>query len=140
VNNQDAAHVSLRRAEVILEEARELRKKGVWNLVVRRSQEAVETALKVALLWACIQAPHVHDIGPILRTHSTRFPESFASIIPRLASISRSLRGEREKSFYGDEESNLPPETLYGEEDAGKALEKAAFVIEQCRQLIVPFG
>jgi len=136
MNNHEAALLSLQRAEVILEEARALTKRGAWNLVVRRSQEAVETALKGALLWAGIQSPHLHDVGPVLRTHSARFPESFNAIIPRLASISRSLRGEREKSFYGDEESNLPPETLYTEEDAGEALKKAEFVIEQCQKLI----
>ncbi|NIN96333.1 MAG: DNA-binding protein, partial [Anaerolineae bacterium] len=39
-------------------------------------------------------------------------------------------------SFYGDEESGLPPEMLYDELDAVEALEKATFVLEACRRLI----
>ena len=49
---------------------------------------------------------------------SERFPGWFAEAIPRMASISRKLRREREASMYGDEESGLPPEYLYTTEDA----------------------
>lgn len=136
MNTQEAARMNLSRAEVILEEARNLRFKEAWNLVVRRAQEAVELALKGVLLWAGLEIPWVHDAGIFLRQHSSRFPDDFAQQIPRLASISRALGVERERSFYGDEKSLLPPETLYSEEDATEALEKAAFVLGTCRQLL----
>ena len=79
----------------------------------------------------------VHDVGVFLRQHRSRFPAEFARQIPRLASISRALSVERERSFYGDKESGLPPEMLYSEHDATEALEKAALVLDACRRLIV---
>ena len=104
--------------------------------MVRRAQEAVELALKGALLWAGLEVPWVHDVGVFLRQNRRRFPAEFARQIPRLASLSRALAVERERSFYGDEESGLTLEMLYDELDAVEALEKATFVLEACRRLM----
>jgi HEPN domain-containing protein len=134
--NKEAAHYSLQRAQVILDEAEHLRELGAWNLVVRRCQEAVELALKGALLWAGLSVPRIHDVGGVLRQHTRRFPTDFQQALSRLASISRSLRAEREVSFYGDEESGLPPEMLYVAADADEALEKARFVTIQVEKLV----
>jgi len=136
MNSREAASLALKRAEVILSEAESLRAKEVWNLVVRRAQEGVELALKGALLWAGLAVPWVHDVGVFLRQNRRRFPAEFTRQIPRLASLSRALGVERERSFYGDEESGLPPEMLYDELDAVEALEKATFVLEACRRLM----
>lgn len=136
MNTQEAAQFNLERAGMILEEAYRFRDRGAWNLVVRRCQEAMELALKGALWWAGLEVPWVHDVGVFLRQHRDRFPAGFARQIPRLVSISRALSVERERSFYGDEESGLPPEMLYEEHDAAEALEKAAFVLDVCRQLL----
>ena len=136
MNNRKAASLALKRAEVIVSEAASLQAKEVWNLVIRRAQEAVELALKGALLWAGLEVPWVHDVGVFLRQNRSRFPAEFARQISRLASFSRALGVERERSFYGDEESGLPPEMLYDELDAVEALEKATFVLEACRQLM----
>ena len=136
MNTQTAAQSNLERAGLILEEAHHFRDRGAWNLVVRRAQEAVELAPKGALLWAGLEVPWVHDVGLFLRQHVDRFPAGFSQLIPRLASISRSLGVERERSFYGDEESGLPPEALYSDQDAAEALEKAAFVLDACRRLL----
>jgi HEPN domain-containing protein len=137
MNTQEAARSNLERAGLILEEAHRFRDKEAWNLVVRRCQEAVELALKGSLWWAGLDAPWVHDAGVFLRQHRRRFPAGFARQIPRLASISRSLSVERERSFYGDEESGLPPEMLYSDQDAAEALEKADLALDVCRRLIV---
>jgi HEPN domain-containing protein len=136
MSNHTTARANLQRAGRILEEARLLCEQRVWNLVVRRCQEVVELALKAALWWAGVEVPRLHDVGAILRQYAARFPEHFAEQIPRMASISRSLGAERERSFYGDEVLRLPPEELYFEHDAQDALEKAEFVLQTCRQLI----
>jgi HEPN domain-containing protein len=49
MNNHHTAHANLLRAQTIFQEAQHLYEQGVWNLVVRRAQEAVELALKGAL-------------------------------------------------------------------------------------------
>ena len=124
------------RALIIAQEAEFLEEKDAWNMVVRRSQEAVELALKCALLWAKIEVPRIHDVGPILKQYADRYPEPFRSQIFHLASISRLLRAEREISFYGDEQSGVPPESLYTREDALEALSKAREVLTECQKLI----
>ena len=136
MTNSKQVRLSLERARIILDEARNLQKKGVYNLVVRRAQEAVELALKGALQWVGLDIPRIHDVGGILRQHSERFPSNFQVSIPKLASISRVLRAEREISFYGDEDSGLPPEMLYDAADAEEALSKAVFVLERCGELL----
>jgi HEPN domain-containing protein len=123
-------------ALIIIGEAEYLKEKEAWNLVVRRSQEAVELALKCALLWAKIEVPRIHDVGPILKQYAQLYPEPFKSQIPRLASISRLLRAEREISFYGDEQSGVPPESLYTRDDALEALSKTNEVLIECQKLI----
>ena len=124
------------RATIIVEEAEYLQGKQAWNMVVRRSQEVVELALKAALIWAQIEVPRIHDVGPLLKQYADRYPEPFRSRIHQLASISRMLRAEREISFYGDEQSGVPPESLYTPEDAKEALLKAHEVLSACQDLI----
>ena len=136
MTNREAALFSLKRAKTILEEAKMLFERKAWNLVVRRSQESVELALKAVLIWAGTDVPKLHDVSRPLRENMDKFPNWFHKLIPRLTSISRSLRAEREMSFYGDEESGTPPEMLYFEEDALEALKKAEFVLESSRRLI----
>jgi HEPN domain-containing protein len=136
MNPGDALERMVSRASIILQEADYLMEKEAWNMVVRRSQETVELALKSALLWAQIEVPRIHDVGPILREYSNRYPEPFKSRISHLASISRLLRAEREISFYGDEQSGVPPESLYTKEDALEALAKAREVLNECQKLI----
>ncbi len=136
MNPGDALERMMSRASIIIQEADYLMEKEAWSMVVRRSQEAVELALKSALLWARIEVPRIHDVGPILKEYSNRYPEPFNGKIPYLASISRFLRAEREISFYGDEQSGMPPESLYTREDALEAISKAREVLNQCQKLI----
>jgi len=133
---EGSAEQMISRALIIVEEAEYLDEKGAWNLVVRRSQEAVELALKAALCWARIEVPRIHDVGPVLKQHADRYPAPFRSRILHLASISRQLRAEREISFYGDEQSGMGPEGLYTREDASEALSKAREVLSACQNLM----
>ena len=136
MNSRNALERMMARASIILQEAEYLEEKEAWNMVVRRSQEAVELAMKCALLWAHIEVPRIHDVGPIMKQYANRYPEPFKSQIPHLSSISRMLRAEREISFYGDEQSGVPPENLYIREDAIEALCNAHEVLKECRELI----
>ncbi|HDL86312.1 MAG TPA: HEPN domain-containing protein [Candidatus Acetothermia bacterium] len=140
MNSHDAAQRGVKRAMLVLEEARDLQRRSAWNLVVRRSQEAVELALKSALWWAGLEVPRIHDVGPVLKQNAKRFPKPFSQHIDRLALISRALRAERETSFYGNEQSGVPPEELYTKQDAQEAPGKAQQVIEDCHALVHLIG
>jgi HEPN domain-containing protein len=136
MTNLEIARSYLRQSNEIYKEAESFRQRGVWHLAVRRSQEAVEIALKGALRYVGIEVPKLHDVGILLRRHKGRFPDDFGQRVDHFSSISRKLRKERETSFYGDEESGIPPDELYIEEDAETALENAAPILKAFEELM----
>ena len=73
---------------------------------------------------------------PALKANRGKFPSWFRGQIGRLALISRLLRHEREPSMYGDEESGIPPDHLYGFEDARWAFGEANYVMEVVEELL----
>lgn len=129
MNNIELAQSNLRQAEERLKHAKEALASGNCPYVMRQSQEAVELALKGALRLVGLEPPKWHDVGPILKKEKERFPEWFQKCIEELASVSRSLRREREPALYGDEETGVPPEELYARLDAEKALNDADKVL-----------
>jgi HEPN domain-containing protein len=126
----------LAQAAEILAEAERTAQRGVWNLTVRRAQEAVELALKAALRLVGVEVPHVHDVGVFVKDHADKFTAAFREQIDRMAAISHRLRREREASLYGDEQTGAPPQRLYTEEDARAALRDAGFVLANCTELL----
>ena len=130
----------MKQAAERLKHAEEALEGGNYPYVIRQSQEAVELALKAVLRFVGIESPKWHDVGPVLKRNSDRFPQWFREKIPRLASISRRLRREREPSMYGDEETGTPPEELYTREDAEEALQSSKEVYEACAKLFRSFG
>ena len=138
MTNVEMARSHLRQAQRILEEAQRYHREGVWHLVVRRCQEAVELALKAALRAAGLEVPHVHDVGIFFLEHAERFPEFLTKQLERVVSISRRLREEREIGFYGNEEVGAPPDRLYAVYDAEEALRDAQFVVELGARCVPP--
>ncbi len=136
MTNEDLARALWAEAQTILEEARGLLRRGAWNLVVRRAQEAVELALKAVLRSVGVEVPRVHDVGPALRLHADRLPVALREQVDSLAAISQRLARERERSFYGDEEGGKGPQALYSAEDAQQALSDAEWVLGACRQAV----
>jgi HEPN domain-containing protein len=136
LNNVGMAESYLKQAGERLKHAEEALERGNYPYVMRQSQEVVELSLKAALRLVGVEPPKWHDVGPILMQNRDRFPEWFRDKIPKIASISRKLRREREASMYGDEETGLPPESLYTDEDAKEALSYANLVYEMCIKLL----
>ncbi len=138
MTSAEIARAYLRQAGLILDEAERYGQAGAWHLAVRRSQEAVELALKAVLRAAGIEVPRVHDVGIFLREHVERLPKAIVEDLDRLASISRRLREEREIAFYGDDEVGSPPDRLYTAADAREAVGDARFVLSRCRVAVPP--
>jgi len=89
---------------------------------VRSCQEAVELALKALLLRGGIEPPKWHDVGRILRDNRGRFPSMSDADVDEACFVSAKLRGDRERSMYGDEETQLPPSDLFSRHDADVSL------------------
>ncbi|WP_369611360.1 HEPN domain-containing protein [Sulfurisphaera javensis] len=86
MNNLDMIRSYINQAKERIEHAEEALKKGNYPYVVRQCQEAVELLLKASLRFVGIEP---HDVGPILRKESEKFPEWFRAHNDELASISR---------------------------------------------------
>jgi hypothetical protein len=110
--------------------------RGCWPDVVREAQEAVELFLKAALRQAGVEPTRTHDVAGVLLANAARFPDWFAEQIPDLAVISTALAGDRGLAFYGDERLGVPPDQLFGQAAAERALEQVAFVRTLCARFV----
>ncbi len=128
MRNPTLAGDYLKRARVRLSAIEVLMAGASWADVVRESQEVVELALKGLLREVGVDAPRVHDLAPILRAERTRLPTALAPHVEELASVSRSLRRDRELAFYGAED--LTPGEFYTRDDADRAFTSAQRVVD----------
>lgn len=129
----DLARSYLATASSILGEAQRFAEQGQHHLAVRRAQEVVELALKAVLRRLGIEVPRVHDVGGVLRDKHALLPATMVADLDRIISVSRSLRRERETSFYGDDETGLFGPALYSEHDAREALSDAGWIFDLCQ-------
>lgn len=99
--------------------------------VVRESQELIELCLKGLLRLSNIEVPRLHDVSDILIEAADRLPDSVKPHVKQIAKISKSLRRDRELSFYGTED--LTPSEFYNEEDALQAIKDAKWIYSLCK-------
>ena len=131
MRNRDLAADHLRRATARLRALDVLFEASSWADVVRESQEVVELTLK-GLLRACgVDPPRIHDVADVLLAERDRLPAALETHVERLASISRTLRRDRELAFYGAED--LTPSSFYRESDAVIARDSARDVVAVVR-------
>ena len=105
-----------------------------YSDVVREAQEIVELALKAMLRRVGIDPPKWHDVGYILVENERLFLPDVAKAIPELNRISKSLRRERELSFYGD--IDFIPSEEYTREHAEQAKQEAHLVVRTARSMV----
>ena len=135
MRNIELAVDYLYRAKRCLKEARMALEDGDAPGVVRRSQEALELAVKAVLRALTIEYPRVHDVSDVLQECRSRFPAWFRDAIDELATISSELALARGPSMYGDEERGIPASELFSRVYAEEALRKAEKVLELCSKL-----
>jgi HEPN domain-containing protein len=115
-----------------------LRQREAFSDVVRESQEVVELALKGILRAGGIDPPKWHDVGDLLLEHADRFPVLGPAALQELAAASKSLRKEREFSFYGD--VDFIPTDEYDGEDAERAFEQARSATAALGRVLASLG
>jgi len=94
-----------------------------YHVVVRESQEVVELALKGILRLAGIEPPKIHDVGGLIKEYAEKLKEGGLEQIDEIVRISKTLRKEREISFYGD--VDFLPDESYQEEEGIEAMRGA---------------
>ena len=135
MRNRALASDYLRRAEARLRAVDTLVDAQSWADVVRESQEVVELALKGLLRHCGVDAPRIHDVSDVLAAEIARLPAAIRPEIPRLSTISRDLRRDRELAFYGAED--LTPSDFYSQDDATRAREGARTVVRLVAPLVL---
>lgn len=134
MNNLSLAQSYLTKAKKRLKILGILLEETAYSDVIREAQEIVELALKGMLRQVGIEPPKWHDVGQIIVQYRSRFPQSAAVQVERLAKISAWLRKEREFSFYGD--IDFIPTEQYTAEEAHQAIRDAQFVVSIAEQVI----
>lgn len=130
MTNLELANAYFDQAKAIYQEILMHLEAAQWNLVVRRSQECVELLLKGLLRKSGLDVPRLHDVGNLIRQNKERFSPTIVANMDRIVSVSRQLRQEREVSFYGDEEQELPASAMYTQIDAQVAKENAEWMMQ----------
>ncbi|PIR17748.1 MAG: DNA-binding protein [Deltaproteobacteria bacterium CG11_big_fil_rev_8_21_14_0_20_49_13] len=102
--------------------------------VVRESQELIELCLKGLLRISGVEVPRIHDVSDILIRSEALLPATIKPHVKQIAKVSKSLRRDRELSFYGSED--LTPSEFYKEEDARSALEDARWIYSLCNEIV----
>lgn len=113
----------------LLKEAKRAYQSSQYNIVVRRSQETVELALKGLLIILGIEYPKIHDVGTVfyeqVKAKGVKIEEKD---LEKIKFISSQLTKEREASFYMEKD--------YIQEEAEEALEGAEFVFSLVNKLV----
>jgi HEPN domain-containing protein len=99
-----------------------------WADVVRESQEVVELSLKAVLRNSSIDPPRIHDVSQVLKENEALLPALIRQNLEEVSRISKTLRRDRELSFYGSED--LTPSEFYEQSDADQAKDWAKFIVE----------
>jgi len=136
MTNEELSQGLFRQAKSRLRTVQEALENEDYPYAVRAAQECVELSLKSLLISVGIDPPKWHDVGAILLQSINRFPSIPKQEIEEMAFISRSLRGDREKSMYGDDILRLPPEQLYMRYDAKTAKTWAEKIFSACSKFI----
>lgn len=95
--------------------------------VVRECQEACELALKGLIRNAGHSVPYTHEVSQKLFEIQADLPPRIVAQLPVLSQISKSLRRDRELSFYGSED--ITPSDFYEEIHAMQAMDQLKVVL-----------
>ncbi len=117
-----------RRARLRVHAVQALIDAGDFADAVRESQESVELAVKALLKLKEIAYPRAHDVARLLRDPAIGGSILTADELARIERVSKTLRRDRELSFYGDED--VVPLEYYERGDADAALAGLLEVLE----------
>ena len=132
--NPRLAESYLRRAQVRLQVLTSFLAQKDYPDVIREAQEVVELSQKAILIHMGVDPPKWHEVGDLLLDRLSQFPPRWQQELPALVQEGRWLRSQREVAFYG--EMDLIPETLYGAEEAQRAIRVATAFTELARHVM----
>lgn len=135
MRNIEMARDYAERAVRCLEEAERLLAEDP-PLAVRRSQEALELAVKALLRAMGIEYPRSHDVSDALLEHRDRLPEPLRSEAASLARLVSDLAAVRGPAFYGYEREGIPASRAFTRSYAERVFRKVRRYVGEIKQLI----
>lgn len=123
MTNDRLSQAYLEKADIRIQALEFMHTKKGFSDVIREAQECVELLLKALLRHLGLEVPKIHDVSRLLRESKESLPPIIQTNLDEIVEISRSLRKERELSFYGTEDW-IPTEE-YGADDSSEAIAKA---------------
>ncbi|MEM2901977.1 MAG: HEPN domain-containing protein [Candidatus Bathyarchaeia archaeon] len=106
--NREMARDYLARAERCLKEASLALEENDCPGAVRRSQEALELAVKGLLRLLAVEYPKTHDVGDALMENVSRIPVELRGNVEGMAKLMAELASLRGPAFYGYEREGIP--------------------------------
>jgi HEPN domain-containing protein len=97
---------------------------------IRRSQEALELAVKALLRLMGIEYPKIHDVGDVLIENADKLPEELKENIKELADLTSELASIRGPAFYGYEIEGVPASKAFKKEYAEETYKKVEAYIK----------
>jgi len=119
----------LREAELALSE-------GDAPMAVRRSQEALELAVKALLRAIGVEYPRSHDVSDALLEHGERLPEPIGERVGDLARLVADLAAVRGPAFYGYERERIPASRAFSLDYARRVYERVEPYVREIERLI----
>lgn len=135
MRNKELALDYIKRSEIRLLAIDTLYAQRGYADVVRESQEVVELVLKALLRINDLAIPRIHDVSSVIEENKKTFSKLKEEDIEFITTVSRSLRRDRELSFYGSED--LTPSEFYRKSDAETAKSHAAKVLDIVKKSII---
>jgi HEPN domain-containing protein len=123
------ANRCLREAEIAISESD-------FAGAIRRSQEALELAVKAVLRSMAIEYPREHDVGEALHVIEDRLPAYLKTEVPKLKELLTELSRVRGLAFYGYEMEGIPPSKAFSNEYANRIFSEVKRLVQACSTFI----
>ena len=124
------------RADRCLREAETALSESDFAGVVRRSQEALELAVKAVLRSIAVEYPHEHDVGEALDIVQDRLPIFLRGEVTKLKELLTELSRVRGPAFYGYEREGIPASKAFSKEYAHRTYSEVKRLVQGCSTFI----
>lgn len=132
MKNVEMAADYLFRSERCLKEAEMALTERDFPGTVRRSQEALELAVKAVLRYLAIEYPREHDVGESLTQAAKDLPDYLRDKIPEIQTFLTELARVRGPAFYGYEREGISARKAFGPEYAEDTFRKVSEIVKLC--------
>ncbi len=126
----------LYRARRCLEEAALAFEKEDLAGTVRRSQEALELAVKAVLRSVGVEYPREHDVGGALTAVDEKLPRELRTRVAELRALLTEPARVRGPAFYGYEREGVPPRKAFSRDYAQETLSQVTDLVGACLRAV----